>query len=131
MNTNKGYMIIEASVVIPIVLIAIFVTLAGLIICFEKSVIKVEEVETLYQIPLGNIRDDTVYNYLAAKTYGENIEYGSVNASGNYSRHKAAISGKLSYIKLFGVSSEREIDLRVDRLRRWQLYDDISEKSGD
>jgi hypothetical protein len=37
----------------------------------------------------------------------------------------------LSYIKLFGVSSEREIDLRVDRLRRWQLYDDISEKSGD
>ena len=131
MNKDKGYMTIEASIVIPVVLIGIFISLAGLIIMFEKSVIKAQEVETLYQIPLGYIRDDIVGGYLEEKNYGDSLEYGETSSSGNYSHHKACASGELEYIKRFKVSSEREIDLCVDRLRRWQFYDDISEESGD
>ena len=129
-NKDKGYMTIEASVVIPVVLIGVFITLAGLIIMFEKSVIKAQEVETLYQIPLGYIRDDIVGSYLEEKSYGDTLEYGETSSSGNYSHHNASASGELEYIKRFKVDSEREIDLCVDRLRRWQFYDDISEESG-
>ena len=131
MDKNKGYMTIEASVVIPVVLIGVFISLAGLIIMFEKSVIKAQEVETLYQMPLGCIRDDIVDDYLAEKNYGDTLEYGETSSSGNYAHHKACASGELDYIKSFKVNSRREIDLCVDRLRRWQFYDDISEESGD
>ena len=131
MDKNKGYMTIEASFVIPIILIGIFVILIGLIIVFEKSTIKAEEVETLYQIPLEYIRDGKVAKYLGLKSYGNCLEYGSVSSEGSYKHHKAAASGELVYVKPFLVNSEREIDLCVDRLRRWQFYDDISEESGD
>ncbi|MBO4863700.1 MAG: hypothetical protein J5517_05015 [Eubacterium sp.] len=128
---NKGYMSIEASFVIPILLLGILVVLAGLIIMFEKSVISVEEVESIYSIPLENIRDDRVKDYLCSKSPGERIEYGQVETSSDYVLHKASYDGTLDYFKSFGISFKREIDVCTDRMRRWQLYDDIGEKSGD
>ena len=128
---DKGYMSIEASVIIPILLIGILVVLAGLIIMFEESVITVEEVESLYGIPLENIRDDRVKNYLCSINPGENLEYGTIDTSSDYVLHNASYSGDLNYFKSFEISFSREIDVCTDRLRRWQLYDDIGEESGD
>ena len=128
---DKGYMSIEASVIIPMVLVAVYVIITGLIIIFEMAVLYKDEVTSIYQIPLSDIRNDNVAGYLNGKNYGAVLEYGEASGAGNYMNHKAEISGELKYIRSFSVCSKKEMDVCVDRLRRWQLYDDIKEGAGD
>ena len=128
---NAGYLTIEASVIVPVILLAVMMILAGLIIIYEQGSLYAEEVESLYTIPLDTIRDGSVQNYLSGISYGDGLEFGSICTSPDYSHHKALCEGELSYREEFEINSTREIDVLVDRLRRWQLYDDISETSGE
>ncbi len=128
---NAGFMTIEASVIIPVILLAVMVVLSGLIIIYEQGTLYAEETEALYTIPLGSIRDENVEEHLGNISYGEGLEFGSIDVSAGYCRHKAKCEGKIEYMDSFEISSTRELDVLVDRLRRWQLYDDISEKSGE
>ena len=56
---NKGYMTIEASFIVPIVLFGIFFTIMGLMLSYERGYIIAEENVALYEIPLTNIRNDS------------------------------------------------------------------------
>ena len=131
LRNNSGFMTIEASVIIPVILMAVMVVISGLIIIYEQGTLYAEETEALYTIPLVSIRDGNIEEHLRNISYGEGLEFGSIDVNAGYSRHKADCDGKIEYMDCFEVSSKRELDVLVDRLRRWQLYDDISEKSGE
>ena len=118
-------MTIEASFIVPIVLFGIFFTIMGLMLSYEKGYIIAEENEALYEIPLTNIRNDSISSYLSGRTYTDGIVIGSVNVDSSFSNHKAKCEGVLKIYGTNNVSSSREVDLCTDRLRRWQLYDDI------
>lgn len=120
---NKGFMTIEASVLVPVIFCAIFVMLYALIFIYERSVLSASEYEALYTVPLENIRNKEVEQYISTYDYKNGILYCDVSMKNGYSFHKASCDGQL---ELFGESQlkgTREIDACVDRLRRWQLYD--------
>ncbi|MBR6403156.1 MAG: hypothetical protein IKS48_07200 [Eubacterium sp.] len=127
-NTNRGYMTLEASLIVPMVLSAIFMTLFCLIFVYERGIILSSENEALYTIPLKDIRNDSVTAYLSGRDYEEGMAYGSCNVNVDYTGHKAGCEGMIHLYSDSDISSKREIDVCVDRLRRWQLYDDIAEK---
>lgn len=125
---NKGYMTIEASFIVPIVLFGIFFTIMGLMLSYEKGYIIAEENVALYEVPIRNIRDNTVEGYLSGKDYTGGVVIGAAAVSTSYSSHKACCDGVLKIYGTNSVSSSREIDICTNRLRRWQLYDDLIEK---
>ena len=124
-------MTIEASVIVPVILMAVFISLAGLIVIYEKSIIYAEETEALFTIPEVYISNKKPEDYLNSLRYGTTLGYGQCKVQADYAGHKARFDGTLEYMESFEVASEREIDVRVDRLRRWQLYDNLSGKSGE
>ena len=130
MKNNKGFMTIEASVIVPTVLICVFIVILGFIFVYERAYVLSEEYETIYTIPLKNVRENTVAEHLNSKDYTGPIIYGSIIAEGEYGKHMAGYDGSISIMGVRKITSKREIDVCVDRLRRWQLYDDLAKKSG-
>lgn len=125
---NKGYITIEASVIVPIVLFGVFATILGLMIAYERGYVKASEYERLYTIPLENIRNESVAAYLDGADCEKGIVCGSVEVTGGYSGHKALFEGVLRVMSDNEVNGSREVGVCTDRLRRWQLYDDTFEE---
>ena len=128
---SKGYMTIEASVIIPVVIIGIFVCLFGLILIYERASVSAAEYRALYTIPLNSIRNKEVQAYLEAQDYTGTVVLGSASVESSVSGSKASCEGQVCLFGSSSVSGSREIDVRVDRLRRWQFYGDTYEKYGD
>ena len=130
LEMNKGYMTVEASIVVPVVLFGVFMCLFGLMLIYEKGYGLGNEYEALYTIPFSHIRDNSVDAYLSNKNYTYGVVLGEASVETGYSWHKAKCQGVL---KLYGdseINADREIDVLVERLRRWQFYDDIAEDQG-
>jgi len=130
-SDRRGYMTIEASIVIPIIIMGIFVCLFGLILVYERSYILSEEYKALYTIPLVDIRNKEVDSYLNSQDYVSAVVLGSADVEGGYSKPWASCSGILRLFGTHNIDASREIDVRVDRLRRWQFYGDTYEEYGD
>lgn len=128
---DYGYMTIEASFVIAVIITAIFVVIMGFIFTYERSYLISKEYKGLYSIPINNIRNNKVENYLESIDFKSPTMYGEVNLKGAYRNKKAEYKGELDLNSHTNMSVSREIDVCVDRLRRWQMYDDIAEESGD
>ena len=125
---NKGYMTIEARVIVPVIIFGAFFAILGLLIAYERGFVNSSEYERLYTIPLNNIRNECVEEYLSGADFEKSIVTGALDMKSSYSSHKASFEGTLRVIKDISVSCSREIDVREDRLRRWQLYDDTFEE---
>ncbi len=130
-NNSKGYMTIEASFIIPVVIIGVFVCLLGLILVYERGYILSKETRALYTIPLVDIRNKEVEGYLNSQDYTGAVVLGSAEVEGSASSSKASCDGSIHLFGSSDIDSSREIDVRVDRLRRWQFYGDTYEKYGD
>ena len=124
---NKGYMSIEASLIVSFILLTTFLMILGLLFTYERGHVFSKECERLYTIPIKNIRDKTVADYLNSEDYSKGIVYGELSSMGSYSSHKAKVSSSLIVREEKKISCKREIDQCSNRLRRWQLYDDIAE----
>ena len=129
-ENDYGYMTIEASLVIPIILIAVFIMLLGLIYAYERAYIQSVEYERLYSVPLVYIRADDVETYLDEGNYDAGIVYGELRMDTEYVSHLAVCEGELDIRGSSYITGRRELDCCSDRLRRWQVYDDIAEKQG-
>ena len=127
---NKGFMTVEASVVVPVILIGVFVCLFGLILIYEKGYVLSNEYEALYTIPFNDIRNGSVEGYLSGQNYTGGVVLGEANVESGYNWHKAKCQGIVSLYGDSEVKAAREIDVLVERLRRWQFYDDIAKDQG-
>ena len=127
-NTNKGYMTIEASVIVPVILLATMLMIVGLVLTYEKARLLSNEYKALYTIPLDDIRGDNVQGYLGGKNYSDGIAYGSSSADVSYEGHRAKCDGTVELLGTVSADGDHEIDVLSDRLRRWQLYDSLAEK---
>ena len=86
---NKGYMTIEASFIIPLILMGIFMSLFGLILVYEKGVIYSSQYAAIYSVPINNIRNDSIEAYLDSRDYSRGVLFGSLTVDTYYSSHKA------------------------------------------
>ena len=51
-NSDKGYMTVEASFIVPVLFFAFFLAILGLIFTYERGLILSNEYEGLYTVPL-------------------------------------------------------------------------------
>ncbi len=130
-SKNKGYMTIEASLIVPVILIGVCIMIMGMILVYERSFLLATEYERLYTIPYEYIRADLVGDYLETEDYNRGLYYKTAEVDTYYISHLAVCDGVLRVRDSISVSGKHEIDVCSDRLRRWQLYDDIAEKQGD
>ena len=128
---NKGYMTIEASFIIPLVLMGIFMCLFGLILVYEKGVIYSRQYAAVYSVPINNIRNDSIEAYLDSKEYSKGVLFGTLTVDTYYSSYKAGCNGQLNLYGVSQINNIHEVDARTERLRRWQFYDDIINQQGD
>ncbi|MCR5213454.1 MAG: hypothetical protein K6E10_03495 [Eubacterium sp.] len=128
---NRGYMTVEASLLVPIILFGVFIMIMGMILVYERSCLMATEYERLYSVPLEYIRADIVEDYLASEDYNRGLYYKTACVETAYVSHLAVCDGVLKVRDNIEITGEHEIDVCTDRLRRWQLYDDIAEKQGD
>ena len=128
LDHRKGYMTIEASVIVPIILFAAMLMIMGLIITYEKAKLLSTEYRALYSIPIDNIRSDSVEGYLSGKDYGEALIYGEHSVIISYAGHRAKCYGTVELFGTVTACGDHEIDVLSDRLRRWQLYDSLAEE---
>ena len=126
-NSNKGYMTIEASVLVPVILVGAMLMIMGLILTYEKAKLMSTEYKALYSIPVDDIRSDSVAGYLSGKNYNEGIAYGSTSVNVSYAGHRARCDGMVVLNGTVTACGDHEIDVLSDRLRRWQLYDSLAE----
>ena len=127
-DSRKGYMTIEASLLVPIILFAAMLMIMGLIITYEKAKLLSTEYKALYSIPIDDIRNDSVEAYLSGKDYGAALIYGSHTVSVSYAGHRAKCDGTVELYGTVTACGDHEIDVLSDRLRRWQLYDSLAEE---
>ena len=127
---NRGVMTIEASVIVPVVLFGVFICLFGLMLIYEKGYVQSCEYVALYTIPFNDIRNGSVEEYLSGQNYTGGVVLGEANVETNYNWHKAKCQGVISLKGDSEVKAAREIDVLVERLRRWQFYDDIKKDQG-
>jgi hypothetical protein len=127
-NSDKGYMTIEASVIVPVILFATMLMIIGLVLTYEKARLLSIEYKALYTIPLDDIRSDSVDGYIGGKNYNDGIAYGNVSVDTSYAGHRAKCDGTVELYGTVSANGDHEIDVLSDRLRRWQLYDSLAEK---
>ncbi len=130
-KNNYGYMTIEASVIVPLILIGVFIMIMGMILVYERNCLMAREYERLYSVPLEYLRADLVEDYLDKEDYNRGLYYKTAQVQTDYVSHLAECEGVLLVRDSIRVKGSHELDVRSDRLRRWQLYDDIAEKQGD
>ena len=127
---DKGYLTIEASVIVPVVLFGVFICLFGLVFIYEKGYVQSSIYEALYTIPLNNIRKDDVVSYLDSEDYSGGIVWGTSKVESKYIFKKAECDGTVDLYGSSSVDGVREVDCLVERLRRWQFYDGFAEEQG-
>lgn len=128
LDSRKGYMTIEASFIVPIILFAAMLMIMGLIITYEKAKLLSTEYKALYSIPIDDIRSGSVESYLNGKNYGASLIYGDHSVSTSYAGKRAKCDGTIELFGTVTASGDHEIDVLSDRLRRWQLYDSLAEE---
>ena len=105
---NRGMMSVEASLIIPLILIAVMFAVSLSLFAIKESVERARLVETVYT----EIPEDSLFNKKVVRDTDVRMEVLGMFGSGS---------------KYFAIHlhAEREGELCTERLRRWQLYGDI------
>ena len=126
---SKGYMTIEASFIIPIILF-IAVTLIYLFMhLYEREYLRGELYQDSCSIP-HDVQDEDIgaAAYLNGIAPEDVYLYGSVRRDVGCSGGDITISGGIDFKVESAFTVKRETGKCSGRLRRWQLYESITEE---
>ena len=125
---NKGYMTIEMSLALPVIMIIIFLMLIGLLAAYEKETLRANSYAELYSIPLQIVRTKKVSEYLNSLERRNVCVFGESDVTSSYTFHKATSDGVVSdRTGQDHINTSHEIGVRTSRLRRWQFYDSLTD----
>lgn len=131
---NAGALSVEASLLLPLIILMIFSMIVGLIFTYEKEHLRAGMVTAVYTVPWQNVRQDTVAEYLNAQDFtGGNI-YGETAGEGSCEEKTASVSGRIGMKMIPGdaaetqIHVERDIPVPSEKLRRWKILDDFAEE---
>ena len=128
-GTRKGYMSIEAAFIIPMLLL-IAVTLIYLFMhLYEREYLRGELYQDSCSIP-HDVQDEDIgaAAYLNGIAPEDVYLYGSVRRDVGCSSGDITISGGIDFKVESAFTVKRETGKCSGRLRRWQLYESITEE---
>ena len=125
---NKGYMTIEMSLVLPVILIIIFLMMIGLLAAYEKETLRANSYAELYSVPLGIVRKKKVGEYLNSLERRNVCVFGESDVTSSYTFYKGTSDGVISdRTGQDHIKTSHEMGVRTSRLRRWQFYDSLAD----
>ena len=127
---NKGSMTVEASVIFPVTILIIFFVLYAYIYILDREILRSGIYETIYTAPLVDADKYLESNMDAGEVGGTLIWCGEEDVVID-SRCGSGIVSVNAVMDMKGetdIEGKTEYDVCTDRLRRWQLYGDITEE---
>ena len=126
---SHGYMTVEASVVVPVILLIAMSLIMIFLHLYEREFLRSEMYVQAYSIPYHSTKcDEDIVAYL--NTFQTKAEYmfGNHESRADCSRGQMSFKGSLDYKVKDDFEIIHEVGKCTERLRRWQLYEDIAEK---
>ncbi len=128
-TVSKGFMTIEASVVVPVIL---FIALSIVMIfmhLYERDFMRGESYEMVYSVPYYSAKSDTgIVSYLKSVVRDNVYFFGETEDSAESINGNIICRGRVNYVVEDVYDVRHEIGKCTDRLRRWQLYDGFTEE---
>ena len=126
---SKGFMTIEASVVVPVILLIAISTVMIFMHLYEREFMRGEFYEMAYSVPYYSSKSDLgIINYLNSVVRDEVYFFGETESSKGSIDQKIMCAGRVDYVVEDAFNVRHEIGKCSDRLRRWQLYDGFTEE---
>ncbi len=130
--SNKGFMTIEACVIVPVLLSCCFFVLALLLQFFRRDALQLAAIRHIYTLTLSAEEEKMLGAELENKLLADGARSGEIPGRAEVSVEEEAAKvislGRVHLISDDTVTVTKEVRCCTDRLRRWQLYDDITER---
>ena len=129
MSSNKGVISIEASLVMFIVIIMVFVCIYGMMYVMNCETLRSYMYERIYTAPLIKT-SEYISEGVKENGLGELMMWcDDYSMNGLAGDDGIAMMGRIDMRGITEIGCSTELGLCTDRLRRWQMYDDIAEES--
>lgn|GEM_PF-228907 len=125
---DSGYMTVEMSLILPFILSVVFGFIFVFIGLYERELLRSDIYTRVYTIPYLSIRNDTVSDYVESAPFGYRYSYGDVSVRSTGTEATAGCKGSVSFYGTYSVTASHEVVSCSDRLRRWQLYGNITDE---
>lgn len=126
LKTNKGYMTVEASFIVPLIMTITVVMMLALVFMYEKEYLRAGLYVDIYTIPYDE--QESPGGYLNQSQPEDFCLFGEAGKTALVSGNTIEEIGVVNFKGSEGIHAMRGRDKCADRLRRWQLYDAIKEE---
>ena len=127
-SSQRGYMTVEASFLMPLVLLIVASMIVALIYVYEKEHVRANIAEAVYSVPFENKQKENVVEYLNEQDISQGVVIGSVDSNASKGSGKQVVLEAELHVK-----GDTNLKYQIDycpvskNLRRWQLYGDLTE----
>ncbi len=128
LRKNKGWMVVEASVIMPLIIGVVFIVIYGFVYILNREAARSEMYSAIYSIAITDV-DAKEYSFLDSREQLESQMLWCEPQSTAF-----CLDGTITYITYMDmkgtttVTTQTETGLCSQRLRRWQLYGNLAEK---
>jgi hypothetical protein len=128
LRKNKGWMVVEASVIMPLIIGVVFIVIYGFVYILNREAARSEMYSAIYSISITD---------MDAKEYSFSDSREQLGSQMLWCEPRSAafgLDGTITYITYMDmkgtttVTAQTETGLCTQRLRRWQLYGNLAEK---
>ncbi|GEM_PF-3383034 len=131
-RNNRGFMTIEACVIVPVLVSASFFILLILLQFFRRNAIQQAALQQIYLITLRAEEEKSSGEQIAERLSADGAFADELPGESGLKAEDEAlrvkVTGELELISEDTVMVTREVRCCTGRLRRWQLYGDITER---
>lgn len=128
LKNNSGVIIVETSIIMPLIILVVFIVLYLFLYVLNKECTRADMYVALYQQP----ETESIKNAVELEKTKEGIGGSLILCTGETAA--LYLNGNLSLVCLMDMKGKTEISTKMeyglcsDRLRRWQLYGNLTEK---
>ena len=126
---NSGFMTLEASVVIPVIIFIAVSIIFMFIHLYERELLRSDMYERAYSVPYENSKTDAgILQHIKGYQPGDKYLFGKASNSASCFWGQIDYSGSIEFKVKDNFNINHEVGKVTERLRRWQLYDDLAEE---
>ena len=126
---DKGYMTVEASIVVPVILFIAISLIMMFLYLYERDYLRSEIYQRAYSVPYHNSKSDGgIMEYLNGFSPEDVYMFGNIDNSALSLMGQISFRGSVDYKVKGDFYIKHEVGKVTERLRRWQLYESIAEE---
>lgn len=128
LKNNRGVIIVETSLIMPLILGIIFLVIYGLVYVMNVETVRCGMYSAIYTIPIGTMEEEAVYINDMEQEIEESLIWCEPQVIPLYMDGNVCCACSFDMNGRTMVYAKTEYSLCTSRLRRWQLYGNLAEK---